>query len=88
MDSSAIFTNNLSLNYSIDGVPRGDVIANSVPTANRTTYAYNTTLLDVTGLTSAQHTLRVDVKKPSLLLVSCYSPRWILVRAAYLVWPA
>lgn len=75
MDSSAIFTNNLSLKYSIDGVPRGDVIGDSVPTANRTTYVYNKTLLDVTRLASVQHTLRVDVRKPSLLLVSCHSPR-------------
>lgn len=69
MDSSAMFTNNVSLKYSIDGLPRGDVIADSVPAANRTTYVYNKTLLDVTGLTDAQHTLRVDVRKPSLLLV-------------------
>lgn len=74
VDRLAAFTNNVNLKYSINNIPRNDVILDGAPIANQTTYVYNKTLFDVVGLPNAQHTLKVELRKPSLLLVWCHPP--------------
>ena len=69
IDRAITFNNNVGVKYSIDDVPRGSFVRDSAPTTDRTTYIYNQTLFDITGLANVKHTLRVDLMKPSLLLV-------------------
>ena len=69
MDGPTLFTSNVNARCSINGLACGSFVTDSAPVGDRTTYAYNKTLFNVLGLKKAQHTLRVDLVKPSLLLV-------------------
>ena len=71
IETAFVFTTGTNISYSIDGVQRGTTVRNP---ANLNTYAYNQILFNVTGLTNTEHTLRVDLLKPSVLLVRRYRP--------------
>jgi len=73
--SATLFTSNVNAKCSIDGLPCGEVATGPAPVGDRTTYAYNQTLFEVPGLKMAQHTLRVDLVQPSMLLVWHHSPQ-------------
>jgi hypothetical protein len=60
------YTTGTNVSYSIDGAQRGAAVRN--PT-DRDAFAYNETLFNITGLSNDKHTLRVDLLKPSVLLV-------------------
>jgi len=60
------WTTNTNVSYSIDSTPRGVVQRNP---ANQTDYLYNQILFQVDGLPNVEHTLRVDLQRPGVLLV-------------------
>lgn len=66
IDTSVQFTTSTNVSYSIDGVQRGTFVRKP---ANHDAYAYNQSLFSITGLTNAEYTLRVNLLKPSALLV-------------------
>jgi len=61
MDAIPVITN---VSYSVDSVQRGTAVRN--PAVEN---FYDQVLFNVTGLINTQHTLRVDLLKPSALLV-------------------
>jgi hypothetical protein len=66
IETAFVFTTGTNVSYSIDGVQRGTAVRNP---ANRNAYIYNQSLFSISGLTNVEHTLRVDLLKPSVLLV-------------------
>ena len=60
------FVTNTNVSYSIDGVPRGTAVRNP---ENLTSYVYDQSLFNVTGLTNVEHALWVSLSPPSVLLV-------------------
>jgi hypothetical protein len=66
IDKIVTWIGNTNVAYSIDGV-RQDTAART-PT-NASDYLYNQSLFRVGGLANTEHTLRVDLLKPSILMV-------------------
>jgi len=59
------WTTNTNATYSMDGIQRGVTERKST---NQTDYLYDQTLLKLDGLLDVQHTLRVDIQQPGVLL--------------------
>ena len=72
IDLIALWTTNTNVSYSIDGVTRGEKQRKST---NQTDYLYNQLLFQVDGLPNVDHTLRVDVQRPGVLLVRLFRNR-------------
>ena len=66
------WTTNTNVSYSIDGIPRGEKQRIST---NQTDYLYNQLLFQIDGLPNIEHTLRVDVQMPGVLLVRPFRNR-------------
>ena len=67
IDFISSWTTNTDVVYSIDGVPSGS--ASHAP-INQAEYLYNQTLFRISGLEDTKHILKVELRKPSVLLVS------------------
>jgi len=60
------WTTNTNVSYAIDGIQRNVTQREST---NQTDYLYNQSLFRLDGLTNVQHTVRVDIERPGVLLV-------------------
>lgn len=63
------WTTNTNVSYSIDGITRGEKQRQST---NQTDYLYNQLLFQIDGLPNVEHTLRVHVQMPGVLLVRLF----------------
>jgi hypothetical protein len=72
IDSVSFWTANTHVEYSIDGAQTGSASREPI---NQADYFYNQTLFRISGLEDTRHTLKVEVRKPSVLLVSV--PYWL-----------
>ncbi len=66
------WTTNTNVSYSIDGITRGEKQRKST---NQTDYLYNQLLFQIDGLPNVEHTLRVDLQMPGVLLVRPFGNR-------------
>ena len=62
----SVFRNGTNASYSIDGNHLGTTVR-SPP--DRGAYVYNQSLFNIEGLSNTEHTLRVDLLEPSVMLV-------------------
>ena len=67
MDSVSSWTTNTDVEISIDGVQSGSASRDPM---NQADYFYDQTLFRISGLEDTEHVLRVELRKPSVLLVS------------------
>jgi hypothetical protein len=72
IDSVSFWTTNTHVEYSIDGAQTGSASREPI---NQADYFYNQTLFRISGLEDTRHTLKVELRKPSVLLVSV--PYWL-----------
>ena len=66
IDLVSSWTTNTGVEYSIEGAQNGSAIWEP---RNQSDYVYNQTLFRISGLENTEHTLRVELLQPSVLLV-------------------
>ena len=72
IDLIALWTTSTNVSYSIDGITLGEKQRKST---GQTDYLYHQLLFQVDGLPNEDHTLRVDVQNPGVLLVRLFRNR-------------